>query len=61
MVKTLHFHCRGHGLDPWSDPTCLMNSQERKKKKRELKDFLKRKDLTVKYFISPMCKFVSLS
>ena len=18
MVRTLHFHCRGHGLDPWS-------------------------------------------
>ena len=25
MVRTLHFHCRGHGFDPWSgneDPAC---------------------------------------
>ena len=25
VVKTLHFHCRGHRFDPWSgnyDPTC---------------------------------------
>ena len=30
MVKTLHSHCRRHGLDPWSDPTCLMYGQEGK-------------------------------
>ena len=26
VIKTLHFHCRGWGFDPWSgnyDPTCL--------------------------------------
>ena len=27
VVKNLHFHCKGHRLDPWSgsyDPTCSM-------------------------------------
>ena len=34
-VRTLHFHCRGHGFDPWSgnsDPACL---KKKKKKKQE--------------------------
>ena len=24
MVKTLHFHCRGHGFDPWELRSCIM-------------------------------------
>ena len=30
MVKTLHFHFRRHGFDPWSGKFCL---QSKKKKK----------------------------
>ena len=40
MVKTLRFHCRKHGLDPWlgnEDPACQVVRQ--KKKKEEKKEF----------------------
>ena len=41
VVKTLHFHCRGHGFYPWSgnqDPTCFAawpNKTQIKKKKKK--------------------------
>ena len=34
VVKTLRFHCRGRGFDPWlgnQDPTCCMVWQEKEK------------------------------
>ena len=40
VVKTVHFHCRGHGFYPWSgnqDPTCFAawpNKTQIKKKKK---------------------------
>ena len=35
VVKTLCFHCTGHGFDPWSeneDPTCHAVWSKKKKK-----------------------------
>ena len=37
MVKTLHFHCRGQGFDPWSgneDPACHAVGQKKKTTKK---------------------------
>ena len=39
MVKTPHFHCRGHRLDPWSGTKILqarvaIKENKRKEKKR---------------------------
>ena len=34
VVKTLHFHCRGHGFSPWlgnKDPTCCSTAKGKKK------------------------------
>ena len=36
VVKTLCFHCTGHGFDPWSeneDPTCHAVCSKKKKKR----------------------------
>ena len=38
-VKTLRFHCRGHGFDPWSanqDPEC--HAVGSKEKRKEIKN-----------------------
>ena len=32
MVKTLHFHCRGHRFDPWSGKFCVPHGAAGKKK-----------------------------
>ena len=35
VVRTPQFHCRGHGLDPWSgnsDPACRTGMPKNKKK-----------------------------
>ena len=40
MVRTLHFHCRGHGFDPWLgnyDPASYV-AQPKKKRKRKRND-----------------------
>ena len=39
MVKTLHFHCRGHRFDPWSGKTKIPYVVRcgQKKKKSSLK------------------------
>ena len=36
VVKTPHFHCRGHGFNPWQgsqDPACFVAKKKKKKKK----------------------------
>ena len=41
MVKTLCFHCRGHGFHPWSGelrshiPCCIVKTKKKKKIERE--------------------------
>ena len=35
MLKTLCFHCRGHGFDPWLGKFCRLQGAANKKKKRE--------------------------
>ena len=35
MVKTLHFHCRGHGSDPWELRSCIMFDWLKKKNKNK--------------------------
>ena len=40
VVKTPHFHCRGSGLDPWSEsysPTCLLMQPPPPHRKRKEK------------------------
>ena len=41
MVKTLHFHCRGHGFDPWSGnqdpPHALLHGKKKKKPTHQIK------------------------
>ena len=33
MVKILHFHCRGPGIDPWSGISSMLCSVAKKKNK----------------------------
>ena len=38
MVRTLHFHCRGHGFDPWLgnyDPASYVAQPKKKEKGKE--------------------------
>ena len=40
VVKTLHFHCRGCGFDPWSGkmPHGMAKKFKKKKKKTQLRE-----------------------
>ena len=38
VVKTLGFHCRRHGFDPWSGKLCLPCSVGKKKPKQSYGD-----------------------
>ena len=50
VVKTLHFHFRGLGVDPWSGkfhmPWGSDRKKKKKKKKQRLSDWIKKQDPT---------------
>ena len=43
VVKTLHFHCRGHGSDPWELRSCIMFDWLKKKKQKQMQTLFYRK------------------
>ena len=48
MIKTLGFHCRGCGFNPWLgnyDPTRCRMQPKKKKRKKEIWNFIKWKDI----------------
>ena len=60
MVKTPHFHCRGHGSDPWSGKFCTPRGVAKNKNKNKMWSKAYQNDLCYlsKNLVSYMLRFL---